>query len=105
MEDILFDIVTREIVITGQGDNSDFELTQNPSVQNGGIIMYGRGFNIYSPIYGIAVQEFLNGNMTNAAVQLARWKQMVQADGGKGTYVSSPNPREIDFKIDVDYLP
>lgn len=105
MEDILFDLITREIVFIGVGDNSDFELTQNPSVQNGGNIMYSRAANIYKPIFGIAVEEFINGNATNAATQLARWKQQVQADGGKGSYTSVPNEREIDFKIDVDYLP
>lgn len=103
MEDILFDLVSREIVFSGSGNNSDFDLTQNPSVQNGGVIMYGRAFNIYQPIYGIGVEEFMNGNMTNAAAQLARWKQQVQADGGKGSYTSKPIPNDIDFTIDVEY--
>jgi hypothetical protein len=104
MEDILFDIITREIVFEGKGDDSDFELTQNPSVQNGGIIMYGRAFNIYRPIFGIAVEEFINGNQTNAGAQMSRWQSQVIADGGKGTYKTSTNPNDIDFIIDVNYL-
>lgn len=104
MEDILFDLITREIVFNGIGSNSDFELTQNPSVQNGGIIMYSRAANIYSPIFGIAVEQFMNGNQTNAAKELARWKQQVSQDGGKGTYTSVPNERELDFDLKIDYL-
>lgn len=104
MEDIEFNIITREIDFTGVGNNSDFTLTQNPSVQNGGIIMYSRAANIYLPIFGIAVEQFINGNQTNAAKELARWKQQVVQDGGKGTYTSVPNVNELDFDLKVDYL-
>lgn len=104
MDDILFDIVNREIVISGAGSNSDFELTTNPSVQNGGSLMYSRGANIALPIFGIGVEDFINGNMTNAAKELARWQQQVIQDGGRGSYKSNPNTNEIDFILDVNYL-
>lgn len=103
MEDILFDIITREIDFSGNGPSSDFELTQNPSVQNGGNIMYSRAANVEKPIFGIAVEQFINGNMTNAARELARWQQQVVADGGKGSYKGGPDINAIDFQIFVDY--
>lgn len=103
MNDIQFDIVSREIMFTGQGSNSDFTLTQNPSVQNGGSLMLSRAANIYLPIFGIGIEDFINSNMTTGAAELGRWKQQVQQDGGKGNYVGSPNINDIDFNLLVEY--
>jgi hypothetical protein len=77
MNDIRFDIVTREIVM----QNNDFALQPNPSVQNGGIAQYSRVAHIRTPMFGIGVEEFMNADMTRVAYEMNRWKVMVSNDG------------------------
>jgi hypothetical protein len=77
MFDILFDITTREIVM----NNNDFATTANPSVQNGGIALYSRCANLRFPMFGIGVEDLMNGDMTKAAYEMNRWQVMTKNDG------------------------
>lgn len=77
MQDVKFDIMTREIVMQG----NDFSLQANPSVQNGGIALYSRADNLRFPMFGIGAEDMINANMSKVAFELNRWKSMVSADG------------------------
>jgi hypothetical protein len=100
MEDILFDTILREVPIV----NGDFELTQNPSTQNGGILLEARAYDVYQPIYGIGIQYFMNGNLINVNAQMNRWVAQVKQDGGLASFNSL---RYIDgglaFNSNVNY--
>jgi hypothetical protein len=81
MQDILFDITTREIVLIGAGDNSDFETTGNPSIQNGGILLYSRGANIDLPMVGIGlIPDVINGPVSDFTFEMNRWRAQAIAD-------------------------
>ena len=83
MLDIMFDITTREIQMSDalfSGDE-DFLLQDNPSVQNGGILMYGRAFNLDFPMAGIGAEENINAPASKMAYEANRWQQMAKADG------------------------
>lgn len=78
MHDILFSIVTREIVM----DNDDFAVTENPSVQNGGILLYSLGAIPLLPMYGVGlVPQVINGARRDLVYQLNRWQQQAYQDG------------------------
>jgi hypothetical protein len=77
VQDIEFDIVTREIVLK----NNDFSLQTNPSVQNGGISLYSRADNLRFPMFGIGAEDMINANMSKVAFEMNRWKVMVSNDG------------------------
>lgn len=77
MNDIKFDVVTREIVMK----NNDFDLTDNPSVQNGGIIMYSSCANPEKPMVGIGILEIIGANGSKEAYEMNRWQAQVKADG------------------------
>jgi len=103
MLDIGFDIEKREIMMLPDG--SDFDLTDNPSAQNGGILLYARCPNLTNPIAGIGVEEFINGNQTTATFQLNRWKSQAYSDGATlakwtATHIASG----IEFKTEQSYI-
>lgn len=78
MNDIIFALATREIVLK----NNDFATTENPDVQNGGILLYGICINPYLPIFGVGLTpDVINGNRKNFIVQLNRWQQQAYQDG------------------------
>lgn len=77
MQDIMFDIVSREIILK----NNDFSLQSNPSVQNGGIALYSRADHLSAPMFGIGVEDMINADMSKVAFEMNRWKAMVSDDG------------------------
>lgn len=78
MNDIAFDITTREIFM----QKDDFLTTTNPSVQNGGILLYGRGMNPLLPMFGIGlIPEVIEGNTRDFTYELNRWQAMAILDG------------------------
>lgn len=78
MNDIAFSIVTREIGMA----NNDFAVTDNPSVQNGGILLYAPCFNLVLPIFGVAlVPQVINGARRDLVFTLNRWQQQCYQDG------------------------
>lgn len=83
MFDILFDIVKQEIVFSSDGDpSSDFETTDNPSVQNGGILLYARVPNNQSIMSGIGFgEQVMSGKMDKVAFELSRWQAQATLDG------------------------
>jgi hypothetical protein len=77
MYDISFDIESREIIMK----NNDFATTDNPSVQNGGIMLYSRCANLQFPMAGIGVEDMIGAGLTKATYELNRWQAMAKNDG------------------------
>lgn len=108
MLDFLFDIVAREIVLT-QGTHGDFVTTTNPSVQDGGALLYSRGVNLRNLMAGIDIDSIINGGAGSPApaFELNRWKSQALNDGATvakwnaGTV--QPNG-EFAFTVQVSYL-
>jgi len=100
MKDILFDITTREIVMK----NNDFATTENPSVQNGGIILYSQCANPLVPMMGVGILNIINGNMTKAAYELNRWQAQAKTDGATiATWTAEPIGGSANIHTDISY--
>lgn len=101
MLDILFDIITRDIVMA----DDDFATTVNPSVQNGGNLLFSRCANITQPMSGIGMEDVVNSNSGKATFELNRWKQMAALDGATlATWTATTSQDGIDFKTNQSYL-
>jgi hypothetical protein len=101
MSCLQFDPVKREIVIA----NDDFALTDNPSVQNGAVLLYGKGTNLLNPIIGVGIQSFMNSGMPKVAFQMNRWQQMAKNDGAtiaKWTASGTGNTATIDQYVSYE---
>ena len=107
MQDFLFDIVKREIVLS-EGTHGDFVLTNNPSIQNGDGLLYSRGANLRNPMMGVGIEELVNAGAgaDTSTYEMNRWKAQVALDGGKGTWTSKPVSALGDFvyTTKVNYL-
>ena len=77
MNDLVFDIVARELVML----SGDFTTTSNPSVQNGGIIEESRCAFISNPMLGIGLEDIINANAGKAAYEMNRWQSQCKSDG------------------------
>jgi hypothetical protein len=106
VNDIKFDIVTREIVM----QNNDFALQSNPSVQNGGIALYSRADNLRFPMFGIGAEDMINSDMTKVAYEMNRWKVMVSNDGATiarwsaAPMVSIEGGNDVAIQTEISYL-
>lgn len=102
MNDLEFDIVTRELVMV----KGDFATTTNPSVQNGGSILYSRGANPLAPMIGIGlIPEVIEGTPKVLTYELNRWQSMAYADGATlAQWTAIPSPRNSDVLTDISYL-
>lgn len=107
MQDIEFDIITRECFLTIPGDlGSDLKITNNASVQNGGILVYARTPNITNPIPGIGIEQIMNSNNSNTTFEMNRWQAQAKVDGATiATWKGIPVPKGLDITFNVDYLP
>ena len=105
MYDIEFDIINREIFFEA-GPTGDFISTSNPSVQNGGILLYARTPNLTNPIPGIGIQQIMNSNSANATFEMNRWKAQAITDGATiATWTGTQISGGLDIKENVNYLP
>lgn len=100
MQDIFFDIVNREIVLSA----NDFETTVNPSIQNGGIILYSRGAHLQTPMVGISILEVINSDRLKRTYELNRWQQQVVEDGGKARWSIPATANPDGIFTEVNYL-
>jgi hypothetical protein len=102
MGDLLFDPITREMVIT----DGDFTYTDNPSVQNAAVILYARGFNLYQPTIGIGIGDIINSHPEKAVFAMNRWKKQMVNDGAtKANYkITIDENNTVTIKTDVSYL-
>ena len=102
MFDIEFDIVTREIVMK----NNDFATTANPSVQNGGILLYSRCAILSSPMSGVGVEDMMGANMSKVAFEMNRWQVMAKNDGATiARWEASPiGGNQVAIKTYESYL-
>lgn len=97
MLDINFDITTREIVMK----NNDFTTTENPSVQNGGNILYSRCANSLQPMTGIGILEIIGANGSKAAFEMNRWQAQTLNDGATIAKWASKMLPGNDIAIDI----
>jgi hypothetical protein len=108
MQDIEFDLNAREIVLSQPlfSGQCDFSVTQNPSCQNGGSILYSRAANPLSPMVGIGIIEIIGGNASKAALEMNRWLSQVKGDGATLAKWTSSNEQGNNIGIDIkqDYL-
>ena len=102
MSDLLFDIETRELVITG----GDLTETDNPSTQNGGIILNSRCAIFQYPALGIGLEQIISSQGSVTAYELNRWANQVKSDGGKGSYevMLDETGTQPTLTTKVDYL-
>lgn len=103
--DIVFDPILRDIVFAPDGD---FATTDNPSTQNGTILLEARCMNILQPQFGIGFNsQVLGGDTSQAAFQLNRWVSQISQDNGNGraSWKRKSNPPNIqfDFEGQVSY--
>lgn len=108
MLDFLFDIIKREIVLS-QGTHGDFVTTVNPSVQNGGALLYSRGTNLRNLIAGIDINTIVNGGAGSPApaFELNRWKAQALNDGAtKAKWTAGDVQFNADFQFTtiISYL-
>lgn len=79
MSDLRFNIETMDLEIK----NGDFVLETNPSVQNGGIILKAKNFNVLNITLGVGIAGVLESSQDVAFSYLNKWKSQVYSDGGK----------------------
>lgn len=103
MFDLSWNIEIQDLNVTGSGTTMDFATTENPSVQNGAILLLARGMNVNAPNYGIGIGENINGNSTTAAVQYNRWKGMCFGDGAT-ICIWNYKPAIQDVQLQISYL-
>lgn len=84
--------------------NGDFVVTDNPSVQNGGIILLTRAFNINNLILGIGINQIRGGSVAQANFEMNRWKQQINSDGGSaGVTTTKDQSGNAIFSWEVNY--
>jgi len=98
MNDIEFDVITREIKMTTTGD---FSVTANPSVQNGGIILLSRCAYINNPMLGIGLEDVINAPTSKTAYELNRWQNECVQDGATIAQYTINAPK---VQTDISYL-
>ena len=98
MNDIEFDVITREIIMTVTGD---FSVTSNPSVQNGGIILLSRCGYVANPMLGVGLEDVINAPTSKTAYELNRWQNQCINDGATIAQYSINAPKVI---TDISYL-
>jgi hypothetical protein len=106
MLDIEFDIVTREVVLSAPLGSASMDIltTPNPSVQNGGILLYGRCLNCVYPIFGIGIEDSINSNTSQAAFELNRWQQQCKIDGATfAKWAAKTNGANIEIAQKISY--
>lgn len=99
MKCLKFDPATREIV----RKNNDFVLTDNPSAQNAGIILFSKGAFPLDPMLGIGlVPQVINGPAPAFTFEMNRWQAQVINDGATRARWSNKfinNVADVDLKI------
>lgn len=100
MKDLVYDIELQDWAF----QDGDFVMTDNPSVQNGGIILLARAFNVDNLILGIGINQIRGGSVSQATFEMNRWKQQIYADSGRATVTSIPDGTgNVEFNWDLNY--
>lgn len=106
MYDLQFDITTREIVLSDPlgSESLDVVTTDNPSVQNGGILLYARCPNVVYPMFGIGIEDIMNTNSAAAAFEMNRWQQQAKLDGATiAKWTATTQGNEITLSQKISY--
>lgn len=101
MKDLMYDINARDLVMK----NGDFVYTDNPSVQNGMLLLLSRANNIRNLIMGIGINQLRGGTVANVSYEMSRWKSQVQQDGGQASVsVNADSTGNTEIGWDLNYL-
>lgn len=108
MLNFLFDIVAREIVLS-KGSHGDFVTTANPSIQDGGALLYSKGTNLRNLMAGVDINTIVNGGAGSAtpAHELNRWQAQALNDGAtiaKWTSTPVQPTGQFAFTSEISYL-
>lgn len=98
MRAIAFDYETREIQIV----NGKTVITENPSVQNGMIILNTNCINPYKPDLGIAFNP-INSQQSSVNFELNRWKNQCLKDGAKVANFTATSTGVSNVATDITY--
>lgn len=94
-----YDIEEQDLVIT----NGGLTLTDNPSVQNGGIVLLFRSFNVDNLILGIGINQIRGGSVLQANYEMNRWRAQVVKDGGRASVTTRMDGGNTFFNWGVNY--
>ena len=101
MTDLLFDPVTRDLVIK----DGDFVVTDNPSIQNGEVMKNAHAFSTRNPIYGIGLERVINSGLSTVNFEMNRWQaQCLQDKATKASFKASQNNNITDIEIQISYV-
>ena len=103
MLDLAFDIETREV----QTENGDFQIAENPSIQNGGILLYSQNALILNPTLGIGINGVIGSPVSKVAYEMNRWKKQAMDDSAKNASYTITNDSNdyanVEIKFDISY--
>ena len=77
MTDLLYNLDTMDISIK----NGDFEINNDVSQQNAGLILQTEHDYLLNPLLGIGIENVINSNFNVLEFELNRWKTQVLNDG------------------------
>jgi hypothetical protein len=101
MGDLLFDPVTRDLVIK----DGDFVLTTDPSIQNGSIMRDAHCFSIQKPIFGIGLERVINSDLSVVNYEMNRWQQQCIQDGASQVnFKAYMVDKQANVDISVKYV-
>jgi hypothetical protein len=99
MKELKYDIENRDLVI----ENGTFVFEEHPSVQNGGILLYGRVFSLKNALFGVGMEQIVGSPSSLVAYELNRWKSQVIKDGGRALWSVINNNGIAQLKTEVNY--
>lgn len=104
MKDLRYNIETQDWDMLVREDGGvDFQITEEPSEQNGGIILLFRAFNSSNPLLGINVNQVRGGSVLQANYEMNRWKAQIFADGGRASFKTILVNGDTNFIWEVNY--
>jgi hypothetical protein len=92
MKDIGFNIDIMEINVV----DGDFGVTDNPSTQNGGLILYTKNIVLRRPLLGVGIINSMQGNQQDVIRELNRWKAQAMQDGAKTANYTKTDPIAVN---------
>jgi len=103
MNDIGFDIEKREVILK----DGDFFIADNPSVQNGGIILETKNAFVSNPTLGVGILGVMGAPVSQVSFEMNRWKSQCLNDGAKkASYkiiATNNDYSEIKITTDISY--
>ena len=107
MKDIQWDFVNNDVTVVQTSAGGDFAVTDICSQQNAQLIFTKSAVNIYSPQFGVAMEERVY-NLTAAGVQkiVDRAKSQIREDGAVQVSIKYQRDENgmYEFEVGAKYL-